>query len=151
MLEFTRPSSLFCFPPPPLCSSFQWTITPFVAEMTPSLSLYLPLCLPLASWSRDWRLRPSIIGLTAGPRREWPCYLDSVMTSSKRGPSFPHRPGMAEVWFGASAPSLDVHRKPNKFTGCMCGSRQGEQDRVCSGSEDEEAGVVVLEVSWYLL
>lgn len=114
------------------------TITPFVAEMTPSLSLYLPLCLPLASWGRDWRLRPSIIGLTAGPRREWPCYLDSVMTSSKRGPSFPHTPGMAEVWFGASVPSLDVHRKPSTFTGCMCGSQQGEQ---YSGSKQAQGSM----------
>lgn len=29
----------------------------------------------------------------------------------KRGPSFPCRPGMGEVWFGASMPSPNVHRK----------------------------------------
>jgi len=74
-----------------------------------SVSIFAPLCSPLANWGRHLRLRPSIIGLTAGPRRGRPCYLDSVMmtssTNKKGGPSFPHRPGMAEVWFGASIPS----------------------------------------------
>lgn len=119
-LHYLPPSFAF-FLPPSLsladCHSHHGRDDPL------SVSKFAPLCSPLASWGKHLRVRPSIIGLTAGPRRGRPCYLDSVMTSSKRGPSFPHRPGMAEVWFGASIPSLHVHRKHIGFTGRMFGSR----------------------------
>lgn len=113
------PFALFLPPSSPLvdCRPHQDRDDPF------SVSIFAPLCSQLASWGKHLRLGPSIMGLTAGPRRGRPCYLDSVMTSSKRGPSFPHRPGMAEVWFGASIPSPYVHRKPARVTGRMFGSR----------------------------
>lgn len=99
-------------------------------------SIFAPLCLPLAGRGRDWRLRPSIIGLTVGPRRGWPCYLDSVMTSSRRGPSFPHRPGMAEVWFGGSIPlCMSIENTQNSLTECWGHARVSKTDRVRSGSK----------------
>lgn len=117
--------------PPPLSSSLHpslWlTVIPTMAGMTPSLSLYLPLF--VHHWpvgAGIWDSRPSIIGLTAGPRRERPCYLDSVMTSSKkkRGPLL-SLIGLAWLRFGLEPPYLPlrVHRKAIGSTGRMFGSR----------------------------
>lgn len=86
-----------------------------------SVSIFASLCLPLASWGRDWRLRPSIIGLTAGPRRGWPCYLDSVMTSSKGAP--PSLTGLAWLRFGLEPPCLLwISIENREFTYWMLGS-----------------------------
>ena len=115
-LHPSLPSSLH--PPPWL------TVVLTMAGMTPSLSLYLPLFVhhwPVGAGIWNWDHRS--LAWQRAPGGDGPVIWTLWWLPQKRGPSFPHRPGMAEVWFGASIPSLYVHRKHIGSTGRMFGSR----------------------------